>query len=334
MLAIVHQGQGIEGIRVAEIATRDPEPDEVVIKVKAAALNHRDLWTCRGRRSDEPPVVLGSDGAGSVVAVGEKVSDLPPQSEVVVNPSLHWYKRSQVPPPTFEILGYPTHGTLAQQVIVPRANVEPRPAHLSWEEVAALPLSGLTSYRALFTLGQLQAGASVVIPGIGGGTALQAFQFARAAGARVIVTSSSAQKRQQALLLGADLAVESQSPWATTVRQATEGRGADLVIESVGRATWHESLRCLARGGRLVVYGSTSGDVVELSLPPFFLNWQSILGTTMGSREEFREMLAFVERFQVKPIIAQRFSLDQGIAAFRFLEQQQQFGKVVIQIPD
>ncbi len=334
MLAIVHQGQGIEGIRVAEIATREPGPDEVVIKVKAAALNHRDLWTCRGRRSDEPPVVLGSDGAGIVVAVGEKVSDLPPQSEVVVNPSLHWYKRTQVPPPTFEILGYPTHGTLAQQIIVPRANVEPRPAHLSWEEAAALPLSGLTSYRALFTLGQLQAGATVVIPGIGGGTALQAFQFARAAGAHVIVTSSSAQKRYQALLLGADLAVESQSSWATTVRQATEGRGADLVIESVGRATWHESLRCLARGGRLVVYGSTSGDVVELSLPSFFLNWQSILGTTMGSREEFREMLAFVERFQVKPIIAQRFSLDQGIAAFRFLEQQQQFGKVVIQIPD
>ena len=284
--------------------------------------------------ADEPAVVLGSDGAGIVVAVGEKVSDLPPQSEVVVNPSLHWYKRSQVPPPTFEILGYPTHGTLAQQVIVPRANVEPRPAHLSWEEAAALSLSGLTSYRALFTLGQLQAGATVVIPGIGGGTALQALQFARAAGAHVIVTSSSAQKRHQALLLGADLAVESQSPWATTVREVTEGRGADLVIESVGRATWNESLRCLARGGRLVVYGSTSGDVVELSLPPFFLNWQSILGTTMGSREEFREMLAFVERFQVKPIIAQRFSLNQGVAAFRFLEQQQQFGKVVIQIPD
>lgn len=333
MRAIVHQGQGIEGIHVAEIATRDPEPDEVVIKVKVAALNHRDLWTCRGRRSDEPPIVLGSDGAGIVVAIGEKVSDLSPLSEVVINPSLHWYERSQVPPATFEILGYPTHGTLAQQVIVPRANVERKPAHLSWEEAAALPLSGLTSYRALFTLGQLQAGATVVIPGIGGGTALQAFQFAQAVGAHVIVSSSSAQKRQQALLLGADLAVESQSSWATTVRQATEGRGADLVIESVGRATWNESLRCLARGGRLVVYGSTSGDVVDVSLPPFFLNWQSILGTTMGNREEFREMLAFVEHFHVKPIIAQRFSLDQAVAAFHFLETQQQFGKVVLHMP-
>ncbi len=334
MRAIIHQGQGIEGIQVAEIATSDPGPDEVVIKVKVAALNHRDLWTCRGRRPDEPPIVLGSDAAGTVMAVGKNVSDLSPLSEVVINPSLHWNERSQVPPPTFEILGYPTHGTLAQQVIVPRANIERKPAHLSWEEAAALPLSGLTSYRALFTQGKLQAGTTVVIPGIGGGTALQALQFARAGGARVIVTSSSAQKRQQALALGADLALESQSPWAAAVRQATGDRGADLVIESVGRATWNESLKCLARGGRLVVYGSTSGDVVDVNLPPFFLNWQSILGTTMGSREEFQEMLAFVERFHIKPTIAQRFSLDQGVAAFHFLEQQQQFGKVMIHMPD
>lgn len=334
MRAIVHQGHGIAGIRIAEIASRDPGPDEVVIKLKVAALNHRDLWTCQRRRSNEPPIVLGSDGAGIVLAVGEKVSDLSPQSHVVINPSLHWYERSQLPPQTFEILGNPTHGTLAQQVIVPRANVELKPAHLSWEEAAALPLSGLTSYRALFTLGQLQTGATVVIPGIGGGTALQAFQFARAVGSHVIVSSSSVQKRQQALLLGADLALESQSLWAVTVRQATGGQGADLVLESVGRATWNESLRCLARGGRLVVYGSTSGDIVDVSLPPFFLNWQSILGTTMGNREEFREMLAFVERFHVKPIIAQRFSLDQGVAAFHFLETQQQFGKVVLHMPD
>ncbi|HVB62617.1 MAG TPA: zinc-binding dehydrogenase [Ktedonobacteraceae bacterium] len=334
MRAIIHQGQGIAGIQVAEISTREPGPDEVAIKLKAAALNHRDLWTCLGRHPDQPPLVLGADGAGIVAAVGAQVSDLALSSEVVINPSLYWNARSDIPPATFEILGSPTHGTLAEQVIVPRANIERKPTYLSWEEAAALPLSGLTSYRALFTLGQVQAGMTVVIPGIGGGTALQAFQFAQAAGARVIVTSSNAQKRERALVLGADLALESQSSWSAAVREATGGKGAHLVIESVGRATWSESLRCLARGGKLVVYGSTSGNIVDIDLPPFFLNWQSVLGTTMGSREEFREMLAFAERFQVRPIIAQSFSLDDGVAAFHFLEQQRQFGKVIVRLPD
>lgn len=332
MRALVHQGSGVAGARLAEIEPPALGPREVRVRLMAAALNHRDLWTCRGRAPDLPPVVLGSDGAGSIVETGSAVRDLEPGTEVVVNPSLHWTAGAAAPPREFQILGHPTHGTFAESVVVPRANVEPKPKHLSWEEAAALPLSGLTAWRALFTKGGLRAGDVVAIPGIGGGTALQAMQFALAAGARVLVTSTDPAKLARALALGATAAHDSAPGWAAAAMAVTEGRGADIVVESVGAPTWRDSLASLARGGRLVVYGSTAGDRVELDLPSFFLKWQSVLGTTMGNRAEFRAMLRFVEQHGLKPVVDRILPLEQGAEALRIMEAGRQMGKIVLRI--
>lgn len=332
MRAVLHQGSGLSGLRVDEIEAPVLGADEVRVRLEAAALNHRDLWTCKGRNAGEAAVVLGSDGAGRIVEIGEAVRDLAVGAEVVVNPSLGWLQRAEAPPDGFEILGYPRHGTLAESVAVPRANVEAKPAHLTWDEAAALPLSGLTAWRALFSLGRVAAGQTVVVPGAGGGTALQAALFAKQAGARVAVTSSSAEKRHKLHALGFELALDSAADWADEVRHFSAGAGADVVIESVGAVTWASSLACLARGGRIVVYGSTSGDVVETDLVPLFLNWRAILGTTMGNREEFRAMLAFVNEHRLRPVVDRMFTLAEGVAALEYLAAGSQLGKVVLRV--
>ncbi len=334
MKVVVHHGSGLAGARLDEIVLPAPASREVRVRLVAAALNHRDLWICKGRSADEPPVVLGSDGAGTVEAVGSAVRDLDLGAQVVVNPSLGWQRESAAPPDGFEILGCPAHGTLAESVVVPRTNVEPKPAHLTWQEAAALPLSGLTAYRALFTRAKVKAGDAVVVPGVGGGTALQAALFAKAAGARVVVTSTGAAKRDKARALGFDLVLGTVGDWAREVREFTGGAGADAVIESVGVATWANALACLARGGRIVVYGSTSGDVVETDLVPLFLNWRSILGTSMGSRTEFRAMLAFTHRHGLRPVVDRVFALDDGVAALEYLASGRQFGKVVLRVSE
>lgn len=332
MRAIIHQGQGLGGLQLVDRAAPVPATGECLVRLRAAALNHRDIWVCKGRDPAAAPVVLGSDGAGEVVDVGRGVRRPRVGEAVVVNPSLNWSRGDRAPPANFEILGNPRDGTFAELITIPAANLEPKPAHLDWAEAAALGLSGLTGWRALVTQGAIVPGATVVIPGIGGGTALTTMQIAIAQGARVFVTSTARHKRARAEELGAAAAFDSAEEWSKLVLDATDGAGADIVIESVGRATWTESLKSLARGGRLVVYGSTSGDLVETDLPPFFLNWRSILGTTMGHRGEFQAMLRFAQRRTLSPVIDRRFALEQGIAAFEHLAAGRQFGKVVLTI--
>jgi len=330
MRAIVHQGSGLEGLQLVDRPDPEPGTGECIVRLHAAALNHRDLWVCKGRDPAAPPVVLGSDGAGEVVAVGRGVRRPKIGDAVVINPGLNWLRGDRAPPASFEILGDPTDGTFADFICIPANNLEPKPEHLAWSEAAALNLSGLTAWRALVTQGAIVPGANVVIPGIGGGTALTAMQIALAQGARVFVTSSSEEKRSRAEDLGAAAAFDSIGEWADAVRAATDGAGADIVVESVGRATWSQSLKALARGGRLVVYGSTSGDIVETNLPPFFLGWQSILGTTMGHRGEFQAMLRFAERRALSPVIDRQFHLEHGIVALQHLATGKQFGKIAL----
>jgi zinc-binding alcohol dehydrogenase/oxidoreductase len=330
MRALVLEGAGLEGARLRDWPDPTPKPGEVLIRLRAAALNHRDLWACRGWKEGAQPGVLGSDGAGIVVEVGAGVPDLAVGAEVVINPSLHWPAHQPFPGLEFEILGRPTDGTLAQAVVVPRANVFRKPAHLSFEEAAALPLSALTAWRALVTVGRLKPGETVLVPGAGGGTAAACVQLAHALGAHVIATSRNAAKREKLKHLGAELAVDSAAPFAEAVLNATGGTGAELVIESVGRPTWRESIEALARGGRLVIYGSTGGDLVEFNLVPFFLAWQSVLGTTMGHAGEFAAMLAFVERHLLVPPVDRVFPFDQAPEALRHLNRGEQFGKVVL----
>jgi zinc-binding alcohol dehydrogenase/oxidoreductase len=328
--ALVLEGAGLEGARLRDWPDPRPRSGHVLIRLRAAALNHRDLWACRGWKEGTKPGVLGSDGAGLVVELGAGVSDLPVGAEVVINPSLHWPAHQPFPGPEFEILGRPTDGTLAEAVVVPRANVFRKPAHLSFEEAAALPLSALTAWRALVTVGRLSPGETVLVPGAGGGTAAACVQLAHALGAHVIATSRDAAKREKLKRLGAGLALDSAAHFAEEVRKATGGAGANLVIESVGRPTWGESIDALGRGGRLVIYGSTGGDVVEFNLVPFFLSWQSALGTTMGNAGEFAAMLAFVERHRLVPPVDRVFPFDQAPEALRHLNRSEQFGKVVL----
>jgi zinc-binding alcohol dehydrogenase/oxidoreductase len=330
MRAFVLEAAGLAGARLRQWPDPEPGPGQVLIRLKAAALNHRDLWACRGWKEGAKPGVLGSDGAGIVSALGRAVSDLAVGAEVVINPSLHWPAHQPFPGPDFEVLGRPTDGTLADAVVVPRENVFHKPAHLGFAEAAALPLSALTAWRALVTVGRLAPGETVLVPGAGGGTAAACVQLAHALGARVIATSRDPGKRQKVKDLGAELALDSAAPFAGAVREATGGAGAQLVIESVGRPTWGESVKALSRGGRLVVYGSTGGDVVEFNLVPFFLGWQSVLGTTMGNAGEFAAMLAFVERHRLVPPVDRVFSFGDAPEALRHLDRGEQFGKVVL----
>ncbi|HET7579312.1 MAG TPA: zinc-binding dehydrogenase [Bacillales bacterium] len=329
MKAVIHQGKsGLEGVRVADVEGREPGAGEVKVHLKTAGLNHRDLFVPNRRKPEDPRVVLGSDGAGVVEAVGEEVDGVKTGQEVVIIPSLGWEKNSPAPPEGFEILGHPDDGTFAETIIVPGENVEPKPASLSWEEAGVLPLGALTAYRALFTRGKVESGRTVFIPGVGSGVATFLLQMAKAAGARVIVTSRSEEKRNRALELGVDRAIDTGSDWESELQKET----IDLVIDSVGAATVNRSLGVLRPGGTMVIFGASAGDQVQLDLRSFFYGQYNLLGSTMGSSEEFREMLDLIEKHHIKPVVDQSFPLSEAKDAFGKLNEGKQFGKIALTI--
>jgi zinc-binding alcohol dehydrogenase/oxidoreductase len=333
MKGLVLTAPGLEGLRFVDLPDPVAGPGEVVLRLAAAALNHRDLWSCRGWTGETRSAVLGSDGAGIVEQLGPGVAGWRIGDEAIINPGLNWPAGTPTPGADFEILGIPRDGTLAERIRLPAAQLAAKPRHLDWSQAAALPLSGLTGFRALFTAGELKPGETCVIVGAGGGTALQTMQLAKAARARVVVTSRDAAKRRRARELGADLALDSAAAWAREVAEFTAGRGADVVVENVGRPGWAQSLAALARGGRLVVYGSTAGDVVETNLVPLFLNWHSIRGTTMGSAGDFAGMVEFVATHRIVPVVDLVYPFAEAIAALRRLDRGEQFGKVVVGFP-
>jgi NADPH:quinone reductase-like Zn-dependent oxidoreductase len=252
--------------------------------------------------------------------------------EVVIYPGLGWGDAEDAAGPEWRILGGPDDGTYAELVSVPEANVLPRPKRLSWEESAAFPLAGLTAYRALFPLGRLERGETVLVLGAGSGVSTLAVQLAAQAGARVIVTSSREEKLERARELGADGGVlYEQGDWADAVRELAGGRGADLVLDSVG-ATWGDSLRCLRKGGRLVVFGGTGGPKVELDVRFVYLNWLSVLGTTMGSARDFRALLELVESGSWRPVIDTVRPLAEAESAHDRLLSGAHFGKLVLTV--
>ncbi|PTX55097.1 zinc-binding alcohol dehydrogenase/oxidoreductase [Melghirimyces profundicolus] len=325
MKAVVHhQPEGFDGLKVTAMEEPTPGPGEVTVALKASGLNHRDIWTLFRKRESSDPVILGSDGAGVVKAVGEGVESFRVGQEVVINPSLGWPVKSEAPPAGFEILGAPTHGTFAEEIRIRAENVEPKPTHLTWAEAGVLPLAALTAYRALFTRGQVKEGEHLLIPGIGSGVATFLLQMAKAAGARVTVTSRSEEKRKQALELGADAAIDSHGDWAEQMK----GEQVDLVIDSVGPATFDQCLDRLRPGGRLVNFGETSGKTVEIPLRPFFFGQFTLMGTTMGSTEEFREMLRFVSEHRIRPVMDRTYPLSEARQAFLRMEEGKQFGKI------
>ncbi len=325
MKALVHvEKSGMEGLSYREIDERKPGAGEVSVRLKTAGLNHRDLFVLQRHQPGEPPLIIGSDGAGVIDFVGDKVVGVEVGDEVVINPGLGWDEKSDAPPAEFDIIGHPGHGTFAEKIIVPIENVEIKPEHLSWEEAGVLSLAALTAYRALFTRGQVQPGMKVFIPGIGSGVATFLLQFAKAAGAIVYVTSRSKEKCERAMELGAYKAIDSNEDW----EQALDGEKMDLVIESVGAATFNQSIKQLRKGGTIVTFGASAGDVVQFNLRDFFYGQYNLLGSTMGSREEYKEMLKFISDHKIHPVMDQMFPLEQYPEAFKRLEEARQLGKI------
>lgn len=325
MKAVIHvNGQ----LKVDEMEEPIASHGEVVVALHAAGMNRRDIYIPDRRGDVKEPLILGSDGAGVIESIGEEVDGWAIGDEVIINPSLRWFAQSAAPPEGFDILGMPDHGTFAGKIAISAEQIEKKPANLTMDEASVLALAGLTGYRALFTQGGLKRGDTVFIPGAGSGVATYMIQFAKNVGARVIVSSRVGEKRQKALELGADLAIDTKSDWV----EGLANEKIDLVIESVGRATFNRSLEVLKQGGRIVVFGATTEDVIELDLRKFFYGQYQLFGSTMGCREELREMLKFVEEYGVKPVIDKVYRLEDGLEAFKDLENSEQFGKLVLRI--
>jgi zinc-binding alcohol dehydrogenase/oxidoreductase len=325
MKAIVHEGKtGFEGLSYREFPEVKPKAGEVRVKLKAAGLNHRDLFVLNRHQPTDPPLIIGSDGTGVIDAVGDGVLNAKVGDEVIINPGLGWKEKSDAPPQGFEVLGLPFHGTFAEYVVIPAENVEQKPEYLTWEEAGVLSLAALTAYRALFTRGRIDPKMKILIPGIGSGVATFLLQFAKAVEATVYVTSRSKDKCKKALELGADKAIDSNEDWSKVLG----GEKMDLVIESVGAATFNKSLDQLRPGGTLVTFGASAGDDVQINIRSFFYGQYNLLGSTMGSAEEYKEMLQFIETHKIKPIIDKIYPLNQFDQAFNRIETAAQLGKI------
>lgn len=312
-----------------------PREGEVQVRIAAAALNHRDLWIKQGKYFlKEYPSILGSDGAGIVESVGTGVSEELIGKRVVINPALHWGPRRHGHGKDFQILGMPTQGTFAEYVCVPAENVYPIPIGLSFEKAAALPLAGLTAYRAMFYRGGLKRGEKVLITGIGGGVASFLLSFGVRAGAVVYVTSSSQDKIQQAVSLGATNGVLYTTENWTEQLLEMEPEGFDLIIDSAGGPGFLQLINLLMTGGKIVNFGGTAGKIPEMIPAQLFWKQASILGTTMGSPIDFEQMLTFVTEFIVTPIVDRVFHMEEVQAAFDHMQNRSQFGKIVLRIAD
>ncbi|MBU8906119.1 zinc-binding dehydrogenase [Desertibacillus haloalkaliphilus] len=304
--------------------------DEVKVNLYSAGLNHRDLFVLGRQKEGDQPLIIGSDGAGVIEEVGSNVKNFKVGDEVIINPSLRWKKKSDGAPEGFEILGGNHTGTLAQKIVISAENVEVKPAYLSWEEAGVFSLSALTAYRALVTKGNIQPNETVFLPGIGSGTITFALLFAKALGNRVVVSSRSAEKLEMAKKLGADVTIDTNTDW----QEKLQDEKIDIVIESIGQATFNKSLGLLRNGGRLVIFGGTSGYNLNINLFDLFINQITVLGTTMGSQDEFREMLKFVSEKEVRPVIDRIFAITESTEALNHLDDAKQFGKIGIKIED
>jgi len=309
-------------------------PGEAVVRLKAAALNHRDVWIRSGTGAYaggfKHRVILGSDGAGEVVSVGSGGAASLVGQAVVINPSLDWGEADLAQGPNFHILGLPDDGTYAQMIRVPVANIHQKPAGLSFEEAAAIPLAALTAYRAVASRARVQKGETVLVTGIGGGVSTFALQMVAHLGARVLVTSGSDAKLARARELGAaDGANYRTQDWAREI-VALSGGGPDVVIDSVGGETFAKCVEILKPGGRIASFGATTGAVRDFVLRNLFWKQATLLGTTMGSPREFAAMLALFGQGGLRPVVDKTFPLADAAAAHRRMEEAGQFGKIVL----
>ena len=318
--------------------TTVPDPvaasGQAVVRLKAASLNHRDLFIQQGLYPGiKLPQIPGSDGAGVVESVGAPADQAWVGREVIINPALDWGGDPRAQGPKFRILGLPDNGTFAEKIAISVAQLAPKPAHLSWEQAAALPLAGLTAWRALFTRAKLVAGEKVLVTGAGGGAALYALQFAVAAGAQVWVTSSSADKIARAQALGAAGGINYRDAGWGAALQTAAGGLFDVIVDSAGGDGFASLIELTRPGGRIVFFGATVGNPPGLDLRRSFFRQINILGTTMGSPSDFAGMTAFVAEHKITPVVDRVFPLAEAESAFRHMEAGAQFGKIVLSIP-
>jgi NADPH:quinone reductase-like Zn-dependent oxidoreductase len=324
---------GPQNLQIETIADPTPGEGEILVKVRRAAFNRRDVFITQGLYPGiSLPRTLGSDGMGEVAALGPGVAAPAPGTEVVIDPMLGWGPDAGRWDAGGSILGMPHDGTFAEYVLVPAANVYRKPAHLSDDEAAALPLGGLTAYRALVTRGRITPDDVVLLTGIGGGVQTFALSFAVSIGARTIVTSSSAEKLERAKAMGADVAIDygSNPAWAKEVRAASDG-GPSLIVDSAGGETFAQCLDIARPGARVVTYGGTTPKS-NVRLFSIFWKHLDILGTSMGSPEDFAGMLALVEARGLRPAIDHVAALDDVANAAERLNASAQFGKIVLAI--
>lgn len=318
---------------VEDVPDPRPGPGEAVVRLRAAALNHRDAWIRKGLYAGiKLPIILGSDGAGEVEAVGDGVDRGLVGAPVVINPSLEWGDDERTQGPRWRILGLPEDGTHAERVKVPASSLVPKPAPLGWEEAAAIPLAGLTAYRALVTRAAVGKGDRVLVTGIGGGVATFALAIARKLGARVWVTSGSGEKLARARDLGAAGGVSYADPdWAKQIVAMTGG-GPDLVVDGAGGATFAKLLEVVRPGGRIVNYGATTGSPSTIEVRRLFWKQVALLGSTMGTPRDFAGMAALYGDGGLRPVIDKTFPLADIPAAFERMEAGEQMGKIVVTI--
>jgi len=339
--AVIDENGELDVLRIEDIPEPKPGPDEVVLKVLAAGLNHLDIWVRKGRPGVplKGPHILGSDAVGTVIEAGENVHGPKVGDEVVIDPGVSCgycescARGQHSECASFGIMGLSRPGTFAERVAVPARNVYPKPSHLSYGEAGVLSLACVTAYRMLITRAQARAGESVLIHGIGGGAALYALQLGKLAGTEVIVTSSSDDKLGRAAKLGADHTINyAREDVAERVRDITGGRGVDIAIDSVGAATWPIDLAVVRKGGRIVLCGVTSGPVAETNLQAIYWNQLTILGSTMGSAEDFRRMIRTVEANTLRPVMDEVFPLERARDAMAKMEAGKQFGKIGLRL--
>jgi zinc-binding alcohol dehydrogenase/oxidoreductase len=318
---------------VREVPTPTPGPGEILVKLHAAALNHRDVFIQQGKYAGiKLPCTLGADGAGEVAAHGPNVpADAPAVgARVLINPGLRWGTNPRAQARDFVVLGMPDPGTFAEYITLPAQYIRPLPAHLSCEQGAALPLAGLTAYRAAFTRAQVQPGERVLVTGVGGGVAITAVQLCVARGAEVWVTSSSEEKIARAQALGAKGGINYNAEnWVKTLAQQAGG-AFDVIIDSAAGPAFGALLDAATPGGRIVFYGGTLGNIPNVAPAKVFWKQLSILGSTMGTEQDFEDMLALVTEKKLVPVIDAIFPLAEGEAALRRLEAGAQFGKLVL----
>jgi len=339
--AVIHEHGELDRVKVEEIAEPKLGKGEVILNVKSAGLNHLDIWVRKGRPGLKVamPHILGCDAAGVVAAVGDDVTKVKVGDQVVLNPGVscgsceYCNRGEQSECFSFGIVGMSRPGTFAEFVAVPAQNIYPKPAYMNFDQAGTFILVCLTAWRMLFTRAQLRPGETLLIHGIGGGVALCALQLAKLIGACVIITSSSDSKLTCAKQIGADHTINYKTvDVVECVKDITSGRGVDVVIDTVGAAAWTIDFSAVRRGGKIVLCGITTGAKAETNLQALYWNQLTIMGSTMGSDEDFRRMLEAVTIAKLKPVIDSVEPLENIRVAMGKMEAGEQFGKIVLRI--